>query len=61
MKGEVLRRGIARLTGVDMPIFPKRRFQHGAVADDDAARRFARHPDVYRRHFLDLHRPGAQK
>jgi asparagine synthase (glutamine-hydrolysing) len=31
LKGEIVRRGVQALTGIDMPIFPKRRFQHGAV------------------------------
>ncbi|MCX6902454.1 MAG: asparagine synthase-related protein [Verrucomicrobia bacterium] len=29
LKGEVVARGIKALTGQDMPVFPKRRFQHG--------------------------------
>ena len=32
LKGEVVRRGVRAITGFDMPMFPKRRFQHGAVA-----------------------------
>ena len=55
LKGEILRRGIAKLTGVQMPVYPKRRFQHGAVAEDMVAERFAVPPSVYRRHFLQLH------
>ncbi len=55
LKGEILRRGIARLTGVRMPVFPKRRFQHGAFAEDAVPERFAVSPGVYRRHFLQLH------
>jgi asparagine synthase (glutamine-hydrolysing) len=31
LKGEIVRRGIKAITGVDMPVFPKRRFQHGAM------------------------------
>ncbi|MEM7586433.1 MAG: asparagine synthase-related protein [Acidobacteriota bacterium] len=53
LKGEVLRRGIARLTGIDMPTFPKCRFQHGAGAEGLAAR-FATSPTAYRQHFLQL-------
>jgi asparagine synthase (glutamine-hydrolysing) len=30
LKGEIVSRGIRALTGLSMPIFPKRRFQHGA-------------------------------
>ena len=33
LKGEIVRHGVLALTGLDMPIFPKRRFQHGAVPD----------------------------
>ena len=36
---EVLRRGIAKLTGIDMPVFEKRRFQHGAAQESDLDRR----------------------
>ena len=31
LKGEIVSRGIRALTGLNMPVFPKRRFQHGAV------------------------------
>ena len=30
LKGDVVRAGIERLTGIRMPVFPKRRFQDGA-------------------------------
>lgn len=56
LKGEVARRGIAQHTGIDMPVFPKRRFQHGAVAEDAVERHFGAAAEVYRSHFLNLHR-----
>src|SRR5205085_10115357 len=31
LKGEIVSRGIKAITGFEMPVFPKRRFQHGAV------------------------------
>ncbi len=31
LKGEVLRRGIKQVLGLELPVFPKRRFQHGAL------------------------------
>src|SRR5918993_487921 len=31
LKGEIVGRGIRAVTGFDMPAFPKRRFQHGAI------------------------------
>ena len=34
LKGEVVRRGMKAITGMDMPVFPKRRFQHGAASVD---------------------------
>jgi len=34
LKGEVVRRGMKAITGLDMPVFPKRRFQHGAASAD---------------------------
>jgi len=32
LKGEILRRGVKAVTGLDMPVYPKRRFQHGATS-----------------------------
>jgi asparagine synthase (glutamine-hydrolysing) len=55
LKGEVIRRGVARVLGIDMPIFPKRRFQRGAVAEGVFESRFGVHPNRYRGHFLRLH------
>jgi asparagine synthase (glutamine-hydrolysing) len=31
LKGEIVSRGVRALTGLEMPVFPKRRFQHGAI------------------------------
>lgn len=54
LKGEVLRRGLKRHLGVEMPVFPKRRFQRGAGGTALEAR--LDHPaDRYRAHFLALH------
>lgn len=54
LKGEVVRRGIRLSLGLEMPIFPKRRFQHGATDEALRARRFALDPALYRRHFQRL-------
>jgi len=32
LKGEIVRRGVKAVTGIEMPVFPKRRFQHGVAA-----------------------------
>ena len=34
LKGEIVRRGVKAVTGLDMPVFPKRRFQHGTTSID---------------------------
>jgi asparagine synthase (glutamine-hydrolysing) len=51
LKGEIVRRGVEAVTGMAMPVFEKRRFQHGAVASDEFADLFPRHPAEYRRRF----------
>jgi len=33
LKGEIVARGIRAVTGLEMPTFPKRRFQHGAIPE----------------------------
>ena len=33
LKGEITSRGVRAITGLEMPVFPKRRFQHGAGGD----------------------------
>ncbi|MFQ5691011.1 MAG: asparagine synthase-related protein [Gemmatimonadota bacterium] len=55
LKGAVLGAGIRAHLGVELPVFPKRRFQHGAVPED-VARVLFDGPDVrYRNHFLGLY------
>ena len=54
LKGEIVSRGIRSVLGVEMPVFPKRRFQHGSVASSDVARLFPRDEARYRRHFEAL-------
>ena len=51
LKGEIVRRGVKAITGIDMPIFPKRRFQHGAMPEDAMRRRLAGSEADYRRAF----------
>lgn len=54
LKGEVVSRGFRRLLGFDFPVFPKRRFQHGALGEPLRAERFAASAQTYRRLFLEL-------
>ncbi len=54
LKGEVVRRGVESVLGLAMPVFPKRRFQHGALAAAEI-RRLAFGEARYREHFLSLY------
>ena len=55
LKGEIVSRGVRSVLGIEMPVFPKRRFQHGSVAAADVARLFPESETRYRRHFELLH------
>jgi len=55
MRSEIVSRGIRAMLGLEMPIFPKRRFQHGSVSAKQVARLFPRDETRYRRHFETLH------
>jgi len=52
LKGEIVSRGVAAITGLKMPIFSKRRFQHGAVAVDRLARHLPAREAELRKQFL---------
>jgi asparagine synthase (glutamine-hydrolysing) len=55
LKGEIVRRGVEAVTGITMPVFPKRRFQHGTMPEDAFAAKFPRHEAPYRRAFAGLY------
>jgi asparagine synthase (glutamine-hydrolysing) len=55
LKGEVVKRGVKAVTGLDMPVFPKRRMQHGTVNMDDFDKVFPDDEMVYRRYFASLY------
>ena len=55
LKGEIVSRGVRQVLGIEMPVFPKRRFQHGSVGAKDVARLFPENELRYRRHFDMLH------
>jgi asparagine synthase (glutamine-hydrolysing) len=48
-KGEIGRRGVKAVTGIDMPVFPKRRFQHGAMPVEAMRARLGRDESANRR------------
>jgi len=55
LKGEVIRRGIKAVCNVDMPIFEKRRFQHGAIDKERFAAIFPKDEAEYRFEFLSAY------
>ena len=55
LKGEITARGVRAVLGLEMPVFPKRRFQHGSVSAGRVGRLFPQNEAGYRRHFLALH------
>lgn len=55
LKGEIVSRGIHAITGMTMPIFPKRRFQHGAVSIDELKKRLPFKEADYRLKFYSLY------
>ncbi len=55
LKGEIVGRGVKAVTGFEMPTFPKRRFQHGAVPVDRLRQRLSGNDPEYRKQFLGLY------
>ena len=55
LKGEIVSRGVRSVLGLDMPVFTKRRFQHGSASSDTASRLFQPNELRYRRHFETLY------
>ena len=55
LKGEILSRGVAAITGMKLPVFAKRRFQHGALPPAEFRRLFAAREADYRMHFQSLY------
>jgi asparagine synthase (glutamine-hydrolysing) len=55
LKGDIVARGIKAVTGLDMPVFPKRRFQHGALPPAAMRARFDGTERSYRQAFHRLY------
>lgn len=55
LKGEIVKRGVKAITGMDMPVYPKRRFQHGAVQPRLQSRLFPGNELIYRQYFQSLY------
>jgi asparagine synthase (glutamine-hydrolysing) len=52
LKGKIVSEGVKAITGMEMPVFQKRRFQHGATSDKDFSRQFPGKEINYRKEFL---------
>jgi asparagine synthase (glutamine-hydrolysing) len=52
LKGMIVSQGVKKITGLDMPVFPKRRFQHGAVSELTFRKLFPARENDYRKEFL---------
>jgi len=55
LKGEIVSRGVKAITGIDMPVFPKRRFQHGALRVDELRRHVPSREAELRKQFLAMY------
>lgn len=52
LKGQIVSSGVKAITGLDMPVFPKRRFQHGAASTKAFDKHFPLKEIAYRKEFL---------
>ncbi len=55
LKGEIVARGVKAVTGLELPVFPKRRFQHGALPVEALREHLPNREHDYRQAFLSLY------
>ncbi len=55
LKGDIVARGVKSITGMEMPVFPKRRFQHGAVKVETLRQRVPGRELELRKQFLAMY------
>jgi asparagine synthase (glutamine-hydrolysing) len=55
LKGQIVSQGIKSVTGMELPVFPKRRFQHGAASPRNFNRHFPSREIAYRKEFLSIY------
>lgn len=55
LKGDIVRRGVKAITGLEMPVYEKRRFQHGAVKASAFDKVFPKYEAAYRKAFSSLY------
>jgi asparagine synthase (glutamine-hydrolysing) len=52
LKGRIVFEGVKAITGIEMPVFEKRRFQHGAASQEDFNKHFPEKEITYRKEFF---------
>ena len=52
LKGQIVYEGVKAVTGIEMPVFEKRRFQHGAASSEDFNKHFPEKEIAYRKAFF---------
>jgi len=55
LKGEIVSRGVKAITGMDMPIFQNRRFQHGALRVEQLRQHVPDREPEFRKQFLAMY------
>jgi asparagine synthase (glutamine-hydrolysing) len=55
LKGQIVYHGVKAVTGLEMPLFEKRRFQHGAASKATFKSLFPESEKAYRKEFLSLY------
>lgn len=55
LKGEIVKRGVKAITGLEMPVFEKRRFQQGAVPQEAFEELFPSNEMAFREYFNALY------
>jgi asparagine synthase (glutamine-hydrolysing) len=55
LKGEIVSRGVREITGLTMPVFKKRRFQHGVATEAEFTRMFPPRAHDFRRTFAEIY------
>jgi asparagine synthase (glutamine-hydrolysing) len=56
LKGDIVARGVRAVLGLEMPVFPKRRFQHGAAPPETVGHLYMASEAAYRNAFLAQYR-----
>jgi asparagine synthase (glutamine-hydrolysing) len=55
LKGEIVSRGVKAITGIDMPVFEKRRFQHGALRVEQLRQQVPQREAEFRKQYLAMY------